>query len=134
MNWAIETTDETFERDVIERSKEVPVVVDFSAKWCRPCCLLGPILEKLAADFSGKFVLVKANFDRTRTAAARFGIQSIPTVYGFRDGELRDAFAGLLKENQIKLWLRRFLATEAETIAAGADKIADTDPEGTEQK
>jgi len=133
-NWIIETSDETFEQDVIERSKEVPVVVDFWAEWCQPCRLLAPILEKLANDFAGKFVLAKTNTDQTQAVVRQFQIQSIPAVYGFRDGELLDFFVGVLPEDQIKLWLERLLPTEAEQHAAEASKIAQIDPEGAEQK
>jgi len=75
-NWIIETSDATFEQDVIERSKEVPVVVDFWAEWCQPCRLLAPMLEKLANDFAGKFVLAKANTDQTQSHSRRFGSHS----------------------------------------------------------
>jgi putative thioredoxin len=130
----IDTTDETFEQDVIERSKEIPVVVDFWAEWCQPCRLLSPALEKLVTDFAGKFVLVKANTDQTQAAARQFRIQSIPAVYGFRDGKLVDLFVGLLPEHQVKLWLERLLPTEADQRAAEAGKIAQIDPQGAERK
>ena len=132
VNWVLETTDATFEQDVIERSKEVPVVVDFWAQWCQPCRLLAPMLDKLAKDFAGKFVLVKANTDQTQAVARQFRIQSIPAVYGFRDGELLDFFVGVLPEHQIKFWLERLLPTEAEQRAADASKIAQIDPQGAE--
>jgi putative thioredoxin len=130
----IETTDATFEQDVIERSKEVPVVVDFWAEWCQPCRLLTPVLEKLASDFAGKFVLVKANTDQVQAVARQFRIQSIPAVYGFRDGELLDFFVGLLREHEIKSWLERLLPAEADERAAEASKIAQIDPQGAEQR
>jgi len=134
VKWVIDTTDETFEQDVIERSKNVPVVVDFWAEWCQPCRLLSPGLGRLAADFAGKFVLVKANTDQTQAAARQFRVQGIPAVYAFRDGELLDSFVGLLPEHQIKLWLERLLPTEAEQRAAEASKIAQIDPQGAERK
>lgn len=130
----VETTDETFEQDVIERSREVPVVVDFWAEWCQPCRLIGPILEKLAADFAGKFVLVKANLDKTQAVARQFQIQSIPAVYGFRDGKLVDFFVGLLPKDQIEAWFEELMPTEAEQVASEASKIAQIGPEFAEQK
>jgi len=132
--WIIETTDETFERDVIERSKGVPVVVDFWAEWCQPCHLLAPMLERLVTDFAGEFVLVKANTDQTQSVCGQLRIQSIPAVYGFRDGELLDSFVGLLPENQLKPWFERLLPTEAERRVAEANKIAQIDSHGAEQK
>lgn len=133
-NWVVETTDETFEKDVIELSKQVPVVVDFWAEWCQPCRLLAPILERLANDFAGKFVLAKANTDQTQAVAGQLRIQSIPAVYGFRDGELIDSFVGVLPEDQIKSWLERLMPTKAEQHAADASRIAQVDPQGAEQK
>lgn len=130
----IETTDATFAQDVIERSKEVPVVVDFWAQWCQPCRLLTPVLEKLVTDFAGQFVLVKANLDQTQAVAGQLRVQSIPAVYGFRDGKLFDLFAGLLPEQQVELWLERLLPTEADQRAAEAGKIVQIDPQGAERK
>jgi putative thioredoxin len=130
----IDTTDATFEQDVIERSKDVPVVVDFWAKWCQPCRLLSPTLEKLAADFAGKFVLVKANMDRTRAVAEQLRVHSIPAVFGFRNGKLLDSFLGLMPEHQIESWLRRLTPTEAEQRTAEATKIAQIDPQGAEKQ
>jgi putative thioredoxin len=130
----IDTTDATFEQDVIERSKEVPVVVDFWAEWCQPCRLLSPILEKLATDFAGKFVLVKANMERTQAVAAQLRVHSIPAVFGFRNGELLDSFLGLMPEHQIESWLQRLTPTEAEQRAAEATKIARIDPQVAEKQ
>ena len=132
--WVIETTDERFEQDVIERSKEVPVVVDFWAEWCAPCRMLAPMLENLVMEFAGKFVLVKANTEQMPKAAGQFRIQSIPAVYGFRDGEVRDYFIGVLPEHQLKLWLERLLPTAAEQRAAEAAKIAQIDPQTAERR
>jgi len=118
MRLFVETTDATFEQDVIERSLEVPVVVDFWAEWCQPCRLIGPILEKLASDFAGQFVLVKADLEQTQTVAALLRVSSIPAVWAFRDGALFDSFLGLRPERQIKEWIERVLPTSAGTVRA----------------
>ncbi|MDH3719344.1 MAG: thioredoxin domain-containing protein, partial [Planctomycetota bacterium] len=131
-DWIMETTDATFDADVLERSKQQPVVVDFWAEWCQPCRLLTPILEKLAGEYQGKFVLVKANTEQTPAAAGRFGVQSIPAVYGFRDGELLDAFVGVLPEEQLRVWLDRLLPTEAERRVAEARKLETDDATAAE--
>ena len=102
----IETSEATFERDVIERSKDVPVVVDFWATWCQPCRILGPILEKLAREGEGKFVLVKAETELVPNIAAGFGVRSIPAVFGIKDGRVVDSFLGALPESAIRAWGR----------------------------
>ena len=89
-NWVIETNDADFERDVIERSRTQPVVVDFWAEWCGPCRMLGPVLEKLAEEAQGKFLLAKAEVERTQQVAAAWGVSSIPAVFGVRGGRARD--------------------------------------------
>ena len=107
--WILDTTAERFELDVVERSKVTPVVVDFWAAWCQPCRLLAPLLEKLATELGGRFVLVRANTDELPQVAAQFQIQSIPTVFALVDGQVVDFFQGVLSEKQLRTWLDRVL-------------------------
>jgi thioredoxin len=90
----MDVTTETFERDVIERSKEIPVVVDFWAEWCGPCRMLGPAIEQEVEKRTGRIELAKLNVDDEPEIAGRYGIQSIPTVAVFRDGEAVTGFVG----------------------------------------
>ena len=94
--WIVETSDSNFPQDVFERSHVRPVVVDFWAEWCQPCRILGPVLQQLAVEYDGQFVLVKANTEAAPRAAAELGVQSIPAVYGLRDGRIVDGFLGAL--------------------------------------
>jgi putative thioredoxin len=127
----IDTSNETFDTDVFERSRDLPVVVDFWAERCAPCRKLGPILEKLAAEYAGRFVLVRADSDRLREAAMRFRVQAIPAVFGVLDGEIVDAFMGALPESQIRMWLDRLLLT---SCLAQAGQLETTDPVRAEEK
>jgi putative thioredoxin len=95
-----------FEQDVILRSKQVPVLVDFWAAWCGPCKTLGPILEKLAAEFAGGFVLAKVDVDAEQQLASYFQIKSIPTVMLVKDGQIVDGFPGALPETQLREFLK----------------------------
>ncbi len=132
--WIVEADEESFQRDAVQRSRQVPVVVDFWAAWCQPCRLLGPILERLAREYDGKFVLVKVETERAPGIAAGFGVQSIPAVYALRDGELLDFFVGLLPEPQIRAWIDRLLPTPAEQLVAEAKTLVATDPAAAEAK
>jgi len=132
--WIIETTDATFERDVIERSHELPVVVDFWAEWCQPCRALGPLLENLAREFDGKFLLVKADTEKNQMAAGSFGVSSIPAVYGLRDGQPVDFFQGLLPEEQLRDWLARLLPSPVEEITAEGKSLVASDAAAAEAR
>jgi putative thioredoxin len=105
----IEVGDGDFQEKVIEMSKKVPVLVDFYADWCTPCRILSPILEKIAREYNGKFILAKVNVDDAQITAEEFGIMSVPTVVLFKNGEPVDYFVGALPETQIKDWLNRRL-------------------------
>jgi putative thioredoxin len=130
----IEPTRESFEADVIERSRLVPVVIDFWAPWCDPCLRLGPLLEKLAREYEGKFILAKIDTEREPELAAGFGVRSIPAVFGVRDGKAVDGFLGVQPEAMIRAWLDRLLPTPAEQIAAHARELEATDPKTAEAR
>ena len=112
---------ETFAADVLEASREVPVIVDFWAPWCGPCKQLTPLLEKLVTEAQGAVRLVKVNVDENQEIARQLRIQSIPTVYAFRNGQPVDGFMGAVPESQ----LRGFIAqlTGGAGAAAGADDL-----------
>lgn len=119
----VETTAAAFAADVYERSKSVPVVVDFWAAWCQPCRRLGPLLEAAAREANGKFVLVKADVDQLPEHASAFRVEGIPAVYAVRDGEIIDSFTGLLTEPQLREWLARIVPSQAELLAAEAQSL-----------
>ena len=105
METEIEVNDNNFEKEVIEKSKNIPVVVDFWAQWCAPCNILGPTLEKLAKEYNGKFILAKANVEEARKKSQEYKVMSIPSVKMFKDGKIIDEFTGVLSEEQVKEWL-----------------------------
>ncbi|MGH1365740.1 MAG: thioredoxin [Calditrichia bacterium] len=105
---------QNFEQDVVERSKSKPVLVDFWAEWCGPCKVLGPVLEKLAAEHSDHWAFAKVNTEDLPDIAQQYGIRSIPNVKLFIDGEVRDEFTGALPESAILDWLKKALPNEAD--------------------
>ncbi len=119
----VDVGDADFEREVIDRSRERPVVVDFWAAWCGPCRALGPILERLAAEHAGAFVLAKLDVDRAPATAQRYGVRSIPLVLGFRDGEPVAEFLGAQPEPAVRQFLAGLLPTEADRLAAEGDEL-----------
>ncbi|QDU29705.1 Thioredoxin [Anatilimnocola aggregata] len=126
--WVTETSAATFEVDVIERSKGVPVVLDFWAAWCGPCRKLGPMLEKMTAEFAGQIALVKADVDQTPEQAQAFRVESIPAVYAVRNGQVVDSFVGLLTEPQLRQWMESLLPTETDLLVQQAEACEGTDP------
>lgn len=102
-----DATTETFEAEVLQKSLQVPVLVDFWATWCGPCKTLGPILEKLAGEYNGAFELAKVDVDKEQQIAAAFQIRSVPTVFLVKGGQLVDGFPGVLPEGQLREFLKQ---------------------------
>jgi putative thioredoxin len=128
----VDVTPATFEREVIERSREVPVVVDFWAPWCGPCRMLGPALEKLAVEYDGKFLLAKANTDEMPDIAAQFRVQGIPAVFALKDAQVRDSFVGVLPEKALRSFIEQLMPTPVETLLVEARATEATNPEAAE--
>ena len=151
----VDVTEATFEQDVVERSADVPVVVDFWADWCGPCKTLGPVLEREAEARDGKLVLAKVDVDANPQLANRFGIRGIPAVKAFRNGNVVDEFVGARSPQAVATFLDGLLApSEAAELVANElpevrdavesrdherafelllDEVADADPERREE-
>jgi putative thioredoxin len=118
-----DTTDATFMADVIEASKQTPVIVDFWAPWCGPCKTLGPLLEQAVAATNGKVRMVKVNIDQNQMVAQQLRVQSIPTVYAFIDGQPVDGFQGAISPAQVQQFVDRLLQdANADVIGQALDQ------------
>lgn len=109
-----------FQEKVIDASHRTPVLVDFWAEWCAPCRVLKPVLEKLADEYGGRFMLAKLNSDRDQAVAAHYGVRSIPSVKAFVNGELVNEFTGALPEPQIRAFINSLLPSAAEPLRIAA--------------
>jgi putative thioredoxin len=114
--YSFDTGLETFERDVLQASQKVPVLVDFWAPWCAPCRALKPILEKLADQYQGRFLLARVNSDEHPQLSAQFGVRGIPNVKAFVDGKLADEFTGALPEAGVREFIDRLIPTPGEKL------------------
>jgi putative thioredoxin len=137
--WVVDVTDATFQADVVERSLDLPVIVDLWATWCGPCKQLSPVLERLADAAGGAWVLARIDVDANPRVAQLFGVQSIPTVVAVAGGQPVDAFTGALPEPQVRQWLSSLLDAlrdrmpgirAAEQASAGGDEetVPDEEP------
>jgi putative thioredoxin len=130
-----DTTTQTFMKDVIEESRRQPVLVDFWAEWCGPCKQLGPVLEKVVKAAKGKVKLVKMDIDKHPTIPGQLGIQSIPAVFAFANGQPVDGFLGALPESQVIAFIERITkdrigGEEKDLLAAADAALADNDAAG----
>ncbi len=119
----MDVSAESFEREVLEASKTVPVVVDFWAPWCAPCRALKPILEKLEQEYAGRFKLAKVNSDENQQLAATFGVRSIPDVMAFKGGKAVSHFLGAQPERQVRAFIEGLLPSPSELERARAREL-----------
>ncbi|MEA5666451.1 thioredoxin [Stenotrophomonas sp. MH1] len=124
-----EATTETFEADVLQKSLQTPVLVDFWATWCGPCKSLGPILEKLAGEYNGAFELAKVDVDKEQQIAAAFQIRSVPTVFLIKDGQIVDGFPGAMPEGQLREFLTQHGVLPAEASTDAEPEALPLDPQ-----
>jgi putative thioredoxin len=129
-----DVTTEDFQVSVLQRSRELPVLVDFWAEWCQPCKTLSPLLESLTTDYAGAFELAKVDVDSNQELSTQFGVQSIPTVVAIRDGKEINRFSGALPEESIRAFLDTVLPSELDAMVDdGRTSLLDGNTAGAER-
>lgn len=125
--WVVDVTEANFATAVLERSKSVPVVIDFWATWCQPCRMLGPVLESLAEEYAGKFVLAKLDTDANPALAMEFQVSSIPLVMAMVGGKIVGQFVGAQPESRIRAYLDQIIPSEADRLLSQAQSTMEMD-------
>jgi putative thioredoxin len=120
----IDVTEATFDSEVIERSRALPVVVDFWAEWCGPCRTLSPALEAAESARGGKVVLAKVDVDSNQAISARYGVQGIPAVKAFRDGEVASEFVGAVPKPAVEEFFDSLVPSRADELLAAGDELS----------
>lgn len=120
----VDVTEATFQAEVIDRSRELPVVVDFWADWCGPCKALSPALERAEAARAGKVVLAKVDVDSNQNLSAQFQVQGIPAVKAFRDGAVADEFVGALPPAKVEAFFDGLVPSRADELLAAGDELS----------
>jgi putative thioredoxin len=121
---SVDVTEATFEQEVVERSRQMPVVVDFWADWCGPCKQLTPALEKAEASRDGQVVLAKVDVDANKRLAAAFQVQGIPAVKAFRDAKVVDEFVGALPPAKVEAFFEGLAPSRADELLAAGDELS----------
>jgi len=121
---AVDVTEASFQAEVLDRSRHLPVVVDFWAEWCGPCKALSPALEKAEASRAGKVVLAKVDVDSNQRLAAQFQVQGIPAVKAFRDGAIADEFVGALPPAKVEAFFDSLAPSRADELLAAGDELS----------
>ncbi len=122
----LDVSEGTFDNDVLMRSHETPVIVDFWAEWCAPCKILGPLLERLANEWGGSFLLAKVDVDENPNLAIRYGVQGIPAVKAIRNGEVVAEFVGAQPESMVRRFVQNLVPSEADKAVAEAQSLLAT--------
>jgi putative thioredoxin len=122
--YSLDVNQADFDEQVVAASKKQPVVIDFWAPWCAPCKSLKPILEKLAAEYGGKFLLAKVNSDENPEISARYAVRGIPAVKAMVNGKIVDEFTGALPEGEVRKWLEKIIPSPAEELRGAAQQQA----------
>lgn len=132
--WIFDVQADQFEQQVIQKSAETPVIVDFWAPWCQPCQLLAPTIEKAVNDAAGKLLLAKVNIDDSPELAQMMGVQSIPVVVAFFEGQVVDHFQGVLPEEELQAWMAKLVPSKAAELFKAALEQLESDPASAESK